>query len=133
MGASQPISLTAWVDDWIRVVGDRRGPVRDAAICDFVAEDAQVVAPDRTIVGRAAYVRHMDALLDAMGPGARFERSGPVDAHHGWLLFGWRTAGADPGWEGATEGIDVVQLDAAGRMKRNIVFVGARPAAADPG
>jgi len=108
---------TIWVDDWIAEVNAGGG-----SLDRFVASDARVIAPGGAVQGRAEYVELMGGLLASMGQGAEFRRVGEVRHHNGWMMFRWQVTGAASGWEGSTEGVDVVQINDSGQMVLNIVF-----------
>src|SRR3954470_2601813 len=60
------------------------------------------------------------ATLLSQFPQHRFERSTAIDAHHGFLRYGWRLCNA----EGAAmlEGVDFAELDEHGRLLRVVGF-----------
>lgn len=66
-------------------------------------------------------------LLVSQFPGHRFQRTTAVDEHHGFVRYGWKLVN-DAG-VAAAEGIDILELDADGRIGKVVGFFGAQPVA----
>lgn len=61
-------------------------------------------------------------------PGHRFVRSTAIDAHHEFLRYGWQLR--DAAGRTVLEGLDLMELDGEGRIRRVVGFFGLQPPAA---
>lgn len=72
----------------------------------------------------------IDALMVAVQsqfPGHTFRRTSEIDAHHGVARYSWAMVAADGSV--SLEGLDVAEVDDAGRLTRILGFMGPLPAA----
>ena len=100
---------------------------RRALIGDVFAADVRYVDPVAAVDGRDA----LDGLIGAVQgqfPGGVFAPAGPVDAHHRQGRFTW-TLGR-PGEEPPVAGLDVAELDDAGRIRLVLGFIDRAPSSA---
>jgi len=98
---------------------------RSAAIERLWASDGRLIDPPLAARGHAEIVAQGAALLSQF-PGHRFRRSTGIDAHHGIARYGWQLI--DPAGRAVLEGLDVAEIDDAGRLSRVTGFFGALPA-----
>ena len=61
-------------------------------------------------------------------PEHRFVRTTAIDAHHEFLRYGWQLR--DPGGRTVLEGLDLMELDGEGRIRKVVGFFGLQPPAA---
>lgn len=89
-----------------------------------LTEDAELVDPTGRYQGRRAVAERIGGFSDRF-PGARVTITSGVDEHHGFARYCWRITAAD----GSTllEGIDVVERNADGRLRRVVMFFGDQP------
>jgi hypothetical protein len=99
---------------------------RRAAVADAWATDARYVDPMLEADGHDGLVA-MVAGVQAQFPGHRFRRTTGVDAHHEAVRFGWELFAPDG--TVVVAGIDVGELDGAGRLRRITGFFGEPPVA----
>jgi len=118
-------AITTLVDTWLSAYGDPDAARRLATIRETWNAEGRLVDPPLEARGHQG-ISDQAATLLSHYPGHRFERTSAIDAHHGFLRYGWRLA--DPEGAGVLEGIDVVDLDVDGRILRVVGFFGAQPA-----
>ena len=103
-------------------------PVRRAtAIREIWTSDCRLVDPPLEARGHQG-ISDQAATLLSQFPQHRFERSTAIDAHHGFLRYGWKLV--NPDGAPVLEGVDVAELDVDGKLMRVVGFFGAQPAAA---
>lgn len=85
------------------------------------AEDATYTDPTAHVIGRQEFVDHIGRFFEQF-PGASFELTSGIDAHHGKLRFTWRMLLADR--TVFVEGIDFGELSPDGRLHRIVGFFG---------
>jgi hypothetical protein len=90
------------------------------------ATDGRLIDPPLAAEGHAG-ISDMAAALQTQFPDHRFRRSSGIDAHHGYLRYGWELVG--PEGTVALAGIDVGELTEDGRLQRITGFFGPLPAA----
>lgn len=98
---------------------------RRAAVADAWTVDARYVDPLLEADGHDGLVA-MVAGVQAHYPGHRFRRTTDIDAHHDAVRFGWELFAPDG--TVVVAGIDVGELDAAGKLRRITGFFGEPPA-----
>lgn len=98
---------------------------RLALIREIWSDGARLVDPPLEASGHAGIADQAATLL-AQFPGHRFERSTALDAHHGFIRYGWKLV--NPAGETAIAGVDFMDLDVDGRIGRVVGFFGAQPA-----
>jgi len=81
--------------------------------------EGRLVDPPLEARGHQGIADQVATLLSHY-PQHRFERSTGIDAHHGFLRYGWKLCNA----QGATvlEGVDFAELDEGGRLLRVVGF-----------
>ncbi|MGW4642955.1 nuclear transport factor 2 family protein [Sphaerisporangium sp. NPDC004334] len=100
---------------------------RRAAVDGLWVEDGTYVDPLASVAGREA----IDATIAAVQrrfPGFEFRLSGPVDAHHNLVRFGWHLGPAGE-VESVVDGFDVAVLTEEGRLRDVHGFLDKVPAA----
>lgn len=98
---------------------------RMSAIRELWNPEGRLVDPPLEARGHQGIADQAATLLSQF-PRHSFERSTALDAHHGFVRYGWRLC--DAGGATVLEGVDVAELDAAGRLLRVVGFFGAQPA-----
>ena len=88
------------------------------------ADDGVYCDPTALVKGRDALVAHIRESHERF-PGARIDATSAVDAHHEWVRFSWTMVAADGST--VTDGFDVAELDADGRLLRLVGFFGPFP------
>jgi hypothetical protein len=119
-------AITALVDQWLAAYADPDTSRRLAAIRQGWHPEGRLVDPPMEARGHAA-ISDQAATLLSQFPGHRFQRSTEIDAHHQFLRYGWRLV--DGNGDVRLEGLDVVELDADGRLMRVVGFFGPLPPA----
>jgi hypothetical protein len=111
------------VDRHLAAYCDGDAARRTTAIRECWNPEGRLVDPPLEARGHQG-ISDQAATLLSQFPRHRFERSTAVDAHHGFLRYGWRLLDA----QGASvlEGIDVAELDEGGRLLRVVGFFGAQ-------
>jgi hypothetical protein len=95
-------------------------PQRRCELLESVwAPGATYTDPTVHAAGRDELLAHIDAVLSRRA-GAKVARTGPVDAHHQVARFSWHAVSADG--KVLREGVDVVDVDEAGRLTRVVGF-----------
>jgi hypothetical protein len=104
--------------------GTSEPDVRRRLIERSVAEDGELIEPRGRFVGREAILERL-AGFSSRFPGARVEVTSGLDAHNGFVRYGWTIVSS----EGASllDGIDVAELGADGRLRRVVMFFGPLP------
>jgi hypothetical protein len=117
--------LTATVDTLL-AAWNEPDPARRAGLIERVwASDGRLIDPPLAAEGHAG-ISDMAAALQAQFPGHWFRRSSGIDAHHGYLRYGWELVG--PEGAVALAGIDVGELADDGKLRRITGFFGPLPA-----
>jgi hypothetical protein len=97
---------------------------RRALLQDAWSEDGVYCDPTATVDGRESLIAHIAGFHQQI-PGARIELTSGVDEHDGWVRFAWTMLGPDG--TTVTEGFDVGELAADGRLRRIVGFFGPFP------
>ena len=94
---------------------------RMSAIRDLWNAEGRLVDPPLEARGQQGIADQAATLLSQF-PEHRFERTGLVDQHHGFLRYGWKLLDA----KGAAvlQGVDFAELDAEGRLLKVVGFFG---------
>jgi len=118
--------LDTLVDRYVAIWNETDPARRRDLIAETWTEDASYLDPLMGGEGRDG-IDAMVAEVQARFPGHRFCRTGPVDAHHDRLRFGWELGpAAGPALAG---GLDVRVLD-GDRLRSITGFLDFAPAAA---
>jgi hypothetical protein len=84
-----------------RVFSEHDRAKRDVALAELYTDDAVLYDPEGEAQGRDAISDAVDGLLGRLGPGARFEATGPAVGHHDMGRLFW-TSGPITGTDVAT-------------------------------
>ena len=114
-------SLERLVDGHLAAYCERDAARRGAAIRQLWNAQGRLVDPPMEAGGHEGIADQAATLL-AQFPQHRFERSTPVDAHHGFLRYGWRLLDAQG--TAVLQGVDFAELDAEGRLLKVVGFFG---------
>jgi hypothetical protein len=115
---------TATVDAYFGMLNET-DPARRAALARQAwTEDGAYVDPLLEANGHDGLVE-MVAGVHAQFPGQRFVRTSGIDAHHGFVRFGWELS--DGEGTVTVAGIDVGVIAPDGRLNRIVGFFGPLP------
>ena len=119
-------TIEGLVDRHLAACADADTARRAEAIRAAWNPDGRLVDPPLEARGHQGIADQAATLLSHY-PQHRFQRSTAVDAHHGFLRYGWRLCDA----QGAAvlEGVDFAELDEGGRLLRVVGFFGAQQSA----
>jgi len=116
---------TTIIADTVLAAWNEPDPRRRAELVARVwAPDGRLVDPPADAQGHAA-ISGLHAALQEQFAGHRFRRASGVDAHHDGLRYAWELVAPDG--TVALAGLDVGELDAAGRLRRITGFFGELP------
>ena len=119
--------LQSMVDKHLAAYCDPDAARRAGAIREIWHPEGRLVDPPLEARGHQGIADQAGTLLSHY-PQHRFERSTAVDAHHGFLRYGWRLV--DANGTAVLEGVDFAELDVDGRLARVVGFFGGQPAVA---
>lgn len=119
-------AIERMIDRHLAAYCDPDAARRAGAIREIWNADGRLVDPPLEAAGHKGIADQAATLLTHY-PDHRFERSTAVDAHHGFVRYGWRLVDA----KGAAvlEGLDVAELDVDGRLLKVVGFFGPQAAA----
>lgn len=120
-------AIERMIDRHLAALCDADAPRRAEAFGATWHPEGRLVDPPLEARGHQGIADHAATLLRHF-PQHRFQRSTAIDAHHGFLRYGWRLLAPDG--TPAMEGVDVGQLDVDGRLMLVVGFFGAQPPAA---
>ena len=103
---------------WNAVDSDHRR--RAVELC--LTEDCELIEPRGTFSGRNAILDRINGFAERF-PGARVEITTNVDEHHAVARYGWRIVDNED--KHLLDGIDVVDRDGEGKIRRIVMFFGA--------
>lgn len=115
---------TSTVERYLTAWNETDATARRALLDDLTTPDVRYTDPLAAVAGRGA----VDALIagaQQQFPGLVFTPGGPVDAHHDQARFTWHLG--PPGAEPVVVGFDVIELDAAGRIRTVLGFLDKVP------
>jgi len=118
--------LQTMVDRHLAAYCDPDAARRERAIREIWNREGRLVDPPLEARGHQGIADQAGTLLSHY-PQHRFARTTTVDAHHGYLRYGWKLVDAK-GTE-VLAGMDFVELDLDGKLSRVIGFFGPQPAA----
>ena len=113
--------LERLVDRHLAAYCDGDAARRATSIRELWSPEGRLVDPPLEARGHQA-ISDQAATLLAQFPQHRFERSTPVDAHHGFLRYGWRLL--DANGAAVLQGVDFAELDAQDRLLSVVGFFG---------
>jgi hypothetical protein len=116
-----PDIIEATIDRYVVMFNEADDATRGELANVVFAADGRLVDPLVDATGPAHIAAAIGVLRDQM-PGHSLARTTVVDTHHDQARFGW-AVGAPDGTV-AVAGIDVVTLDADGRIQRAVGFFG---------
>jgi hypothetical protein len=94
---------------------------REQLLSMSLADECELIEPRGRFTGRDAILERIEGFATRF-PGARVDITTDVDEHNGVARYGWRIRDVDGGV--VLEGTDVVDVDAAGRLRRIVMFFG---------
>jgi hypothetical protein len=118
--------LTTTIDGNLAAYSNPDGATRRTQLEAVWAADGTLIDPPIDGTGIAG----IDALMAAVQsqfPGHTFRRTSGVDAHHDVARYSWALVASDGSV--SLEGLDVVEVDAEGRLTRILGFIGPLPTA----
>lgn len=86
-----------------------------------LTDDCELIEPRGRFTGRLAILDRITGFSERF-PGARVDITTNIDEHHGVGRYGWRIV--DPNGRELLEGIDVVERDVDGRLRKVVMFFG---------
>jgi hypothetical protein len=110
--------LAKYDQAWNASDADQRRRLLEACL----TEDCELIEPRGRFRGRASIFDRISGFAERF-PGARVEITTNVDEHNAVARYGWRIVDADG--EQLLDGIDVVDRDADGRIRKIVMFFGA--------
>ena len=116
--------LTALIDAHLAAYADPDATRRAATVQRIWADGGRLIDPPLAAAGHAGIVDQAGLLLGQF-PGHRFVRASGIDHHHGVARYAWQLVSP----EGAVvlEGLDIAQVNAAGRLQQVTGFFGPLP------
>lgn len=114
-------SVTELVDAYCAIWCEPDAAVRQRQLTAMWAQNGTYSDPTADSLNRDQLLAHIEKVL-ARRPGGRVLRTSAVDHHHRWAMFAWHVELPD----GATltGSIDLLELDADGRIKTVVGFFG---------
>lgn len=113
--------LAQLVDGHLAALSEPDEAVRLATLRDLWSDAGQMADPPITGEGPDG-IAAIGAALQQQFPGHAFRRTTAVDAHHGFLRYGWDLV--DPGGAAVLSGTDVGVVGEEGRLARIVGFFG---------
>jgi hypothetical protein len=113
--------LATAVDAYLEGYGEPDAARRDQLMHQAFTDDAALIDPPLEGRGRTA-IAEMAATVQSLYPGHRFRRASAIDEHHGFARYAWQLVTPDD--TVALSGLDVVQVDADGRIRQVVGFFG---------
>jgi len=101
------------VERYLSVWNEPDAAARQVLIAETWTPQGQYLDPALSAEGWTAISAMVEAVQQRF-PDHRFQRVGPIDAHHDRLRFAWELA--DPGGACALSGVDFAQVAADGRL-----------------
>jgi hypothetical protein len=114
-------TLEDLVDAHLGAYCDPDAARRAATVRDVWAADGRLADPPMEATGHEAIAGLTDVVLQHY-PGHVFRRTTTVDEHHGFARYGWELVAPDG--DVAVAGLDVVRIDADGRLAGIVGFFG---------
>jgi Uma2 family endonuclease len=114
-------SITATIDQHLEAYALADADRRNTLIAQAWNADGELLDPPLEGRGHAEISALADVVLTHYA-GHEFKRTTAVDSHHGFARYGWDLVGPDASV--AVSGIDVVEFDEAGKLRRIVGFFG---------
>jgi hypothetical protein len=115
------ITITDTIDQHLQAYAMADADRRNAIVATTWNADGELLDPPLEGRGHAEISALADAVLTHFA-GHTFRRTTAVDAHHGFARYGWDLVGPDAAV--AVSGIDVVEFDDEGKLRRIVGFFG---------
>jgi hypothetical protein len=115
-------TTAALVDGYFECWNSTDPEIRAAAIDRTWAEDATMTDPIVEVAGHEQ-LAGVFAQFHVTYEGHSFRRTGGIDAHHGFVRWGWEMLDADG--TVALDGVDVASLSPDGRLQHVAGFFGS--------
>jgi hypothetical protein len=116
-----PDTIQGTIDRYVEMFNEPDDVARAELGKEVFLDDGRLVDPLVDATGPVQIAAAIGALQAQM-PGHSLARTTAVDTHHDQARFGWTVNGPDG--TVAVAGIDVVTLDADGRIERAVGFFG---------
>jgi hypothetical protein len=124
-------SVDEIVEVYMGAINERDEAARERLLEAAVTDDFTFTGVIEQTQGREAFNQLLGEILGANpeGDGAAIARTTEVNAHHGWVRFGWALQSAGGGIVTTPEGEEMAgwyvgQLGSDGRLEHIIVFLG---------
>jgi hypothetical protein len=114
-------TITNTIDQHLQAYAMADADRRNAIVAATWNADGELLDPPLEGRGHAEISALADAVLTHFA-GHTFRRTTAVDAHHGFARYGWDLVGPDAAI--AVSGIDVVEFDDEGKLRRIVGFFG---------
>jgi hypothetical protein len=121
MTETETTALSTTVDTHLAGYCEPDPPTRRRLLEQVWADDAELIDPPLEGTGVDAIADLVDVILTHY-PAHRFVRTTACDTHHDIVRYGWELRAPDGAV--AVSGLDVAELDDAGRITRIVGFFG---------
>ena len=118
------MDITTTIDTYFAAWNEPDADARTKLASDVLSATARYVDPLADVEGPAGFAA-MAGAVQAQFPGHSVRLASALDQHHDQVRFAWELASADG--TVVVEGIDVVDVDADGKLGRVAGFFGVRP------
>lgn len=115
------------VDTHLEAYSECEAARRAELIAQVWAEQGQLIDPPIEGSGHAG-ISDVAAAVQAKFPDHTFRRTTGIDEHHGFARYGWELVSS--AGTVALTGLDIAEIEADGRLRRVIGFLGDIPATA---
>jgi hypothetical protein len=115
------ITITETIDQHLLAYAMADVDRRNSIVAAAWNADGELLDPPLEGRGHAEISALADAVLTHFAD-HQFRRTTAVDAHHGFARYGWDLVGPDAAV--AVSGIDVVEFDDEGKLRRIVGFFG---------
>jgi hypothetical protein len=120
-----PQTLATTIDTYLDAYGETDRVRRGELIAEVWAPDGRLADPPFEGAGHDGISALSEVVFEHF-PGHSFRRTTGIDAHHGVARYGWELVGPDGAV--AVGGVDIAEVDDAGRLTRITGFFGDLPA-----
>jgi hypothetical protein len=112
--------------DYFAAWNETNANERRELLAQCLSDDAELIDPTGRWQG-AAELSERIGNYHASAPGTMVVPASDIDEHNGIERYAWKIV--DPGGNELMEGLDITELDSAGRLQRIVMFHGPLPAA----